>query len=92
MLDHFFGPAPGRHVVGQHLVGLLAHRRDLSSALGRDVELDISVPHSAVQKIYEDLPRTAGGSFAAGQSAPEPARLTDNARAAASGPVPRSRA
>ncbi|MFD7292325.1 hypothetical protein ACFV9W_03475 [Streptomyces sp. NPDC059897] len=84
MLHRSFGPAPGRRLVEQLLVELLVHGWDLATALGRDRDLEPRIARAAlpvVREIYGDLPRTAGGSIAAAQSAPECAPALDHVAA-----------
>ncbi len=84
MLDRTFGPAPGRRVVEQLLVELLVHGWDLATALGRDRDLEPGIARAAlpvVREIYGDLPRTAGGSIAPAQPAPERAPALDQVAA-----------
>lgn len=84
MLDRPFGPAPGRRLVEQLLIELLVHGWDLATALGRDRDLEPDVARAAlpvVREIYGDLPRTAGGSLAPAQAAPEHAPALDHVAA-----------
>lgn len=84
MLDRAFGPAPGRRVVEQLLVELLVHGWDLATALGRDRDLEPDIARAAlpvVREIYGDLPRTAGGSIASAQPAPQHAPALDQVAA-----------
>ncbi|WP_229913940.1 TIGR03086 family metal-binding protein [Streptomyces capitiformicae] len=84
LLDRSFGPAPGRRVVEQLLVELLVHGWDLATALGRDRDLEPDIARAAlpvVREIYGDLPRTAGGSIASAQPAPERAPALDQVAA-----------
>jgi uncharacterized protein (TIGR03086 family) len=74
LLDRSFGPAPGRRVVEQLLIELLVHGWDLATALGLERDLEPDIAYAAlpvVREIYGDLPRTAGGSLASAQPAPE---------------------
>ncbi|WP_346181866.1 TIGR03086 family metal-binding protein [Streptomyces osmaniensis] len=84
LLDRSFGPAPGRRVVEQLLIELLVHGWDLATALGRDRDLEPDIARAAlpvVREIYGDLPRTAGGSIASVQPAPEGAPALDEVAA-----------
>ncbi|MFI0217547.1 TIGR03086 family metal-binding protein [Streptomyces lydicus] len=84
MLDRPFGPASGRRVVEQLLVELLVHGWDLATTLGHDRNLEPDIARAAlpvVREIYGDLPRTAGGSFASAQPAPEHAPALDHVAA-----------
>ncbi|MFF5957043.1 TIGR03086 family metal-binding protein [Streptomyces luteogriseus] len=84
MLERPFGPAPGRRVVEQLLVELLVHGWDLATALGHDRDLEPDIARAAlpvVREIYGGLPRTAGGSIASAQPAPEHAPALDHVAA-----------
>lgn len=84
MLDRSFGPAPGRRLVEQLLIELLVHGWDLATALGDDRDLEPDIAGAAlpvVREIYSDLPRTAGGSIASAQPAPESGPVLDHVAA-----------
>ncbi|GAA1674364.1 hypothetical protein GCM10009745_16750 [Kribbella yunnanensis] len=84
LLDRSFGPAPGRRLVEQLLIELLVHGWDLATALGHDRDLVPDLARAAlpvVREIYGDLPRTAGGSIAAAQAAPDDASDLDRVAA-----------
>ncbi|MDC0773540.1 TIGR03086 family metal-binding protein [Streptomyces sp. HD] len=84
MLERSFGRAPGRRVVEQLLVELLVHGWDLATALGHDRDLEPDIAHAAlpvVREIHGDLPRTAGGSIAPAQPAPEQGPALDHVAA-----------
>ncbi|MEU6633301.1 TIGR03086 family metal-binding protein [Streptomyces parvus] len=81
MLERSFGPAPGRRVVEQLVIELLVHGWDLAVALGHDRDLLPDLARTAlpvVREIYDDLPRTPGGSFAPPQPVPEGAPALDH--------------
>ncbi|WP_202868697.1 TIGR03086 family metal-binding protein [Kribbella antibiotica] len=84
LLSRSFGPAPGRRLVEQLLIELLVHGWDLASALGHSRDLEPDIARAAlpvVHAIYGDLPRTAGGSIAAVQTASSQAPPLDQVAA-----------
>ncbi|MFJ2176170.1 TIGR03086 family metal-binding protein [Streptomyces sp. NPDC087851] len=92
VLERSFGPALGRRMVEQLLIELLVHGWDLATALGRGRDLEPDIARAAlpvVQKIYGDLPRTAGGSIAPAQPPPEGASPLDQVAAFLGRRVPR---
>lgn len=80
MLDQRYGPAPGRRLVEQLVIEMLAHGWDLAKAIGHPRDLVPDLAESAlpvVREIYGGLPRTAGGSFALPQPVPQDATALD---------------
>ncbi|GAA0711950.1 hypothetical protein GCM10010199_09770 [Dactylosporangium roseum] len=80
MLTQRYGPAPGWRLVEQVVIEMLVHGWDLAKATGRPTDLapDIAATTLAtVHKIYGELPRTPGGSFAPTQPVPDRASTTD---------------
>ncbi|MFD3520662.1 TIGR03086 family metal-binding protein [Streptomyces sp. NPDC058653] len=75
-----FGPAPGWRMVEQLLIEMLVHGWDLARATGQPTGFAPGIAAAvlpSVREIYGSLPRTAGGSFAPEQRAPEHADGND---------------
>ncbi|MFD7121492.1 TIGR03086 family metal-binding protein [Streptomyces sp. NPDC059922] len=80
MLERRYGPAPGRRLVEQLLIEMLAHGWDLAMATGQRpgfAEETVEAVLPAVREIYGALPRTPGGSFAPEVPVPNGSSATD---------------
>ncbi|TDD47223.1 TIGR03086 family protein [Nonomuraea terrae] len=80
MLEERYGPAPGWRLVEQVVVETLVHGWDLAGAIGASTDLAPQLAEAmepALRTLYDDLPRTPGGSFAPEQEPPPGATHAD---------------